>query len=336
MMSVLTQKGYLLSVETEDPLKIRTLEKYNLFILLSPLGKKYQPYEVNALISYVREGGSLLVLCRAGGDTKNKTNLNSILNHFGIQTTDSVLFDPRNNFYEDPNVIKGMKAETVPNDSGEEEYPFSNTVSFIASPQRILLTSTSTTMGGIQAIAVRSGDNMSGKLIAIGTHEILNDSSVGMKYKPNMELFIRYVRWLVNQEDPVETDVHKIKPPIEAGNDPKIGVVQLEENDDFMDDSSEEEILDKTSQKLINEFLDEVDVSEISHDLDMNNFDVQDVTTRILRAFLSNALHEARNLELQKSFQNIQIEGFDQILMVLYNIGKTLEEIKDSINKESE
>ncbi|GAH08570.1 unnamed protein product, partial [marine sediment metagenome] len=50
-------------------------------------------YEVQALLRFVEEGGSLLIFANAGGDNGLNTNLNTLLKHFDIEIISNQVFD---------------------------------------------------------------------------------------------------------------------------------------------------------------------------------------------------------------------------------------------------
>ena len=60
----------------EAGINYEKLSKYDLFIIGVPnLGPDLDKDEINDLVKYVKEGGSLLVINDGGGDYENKNNL---------------------------------------------------------------------------------------------------------------------------------------------------------------------------------------------------------------------------------------------------------------------
>jgi len=70
------------------------LANYNVFIIGVPtLGSEYTTNEIEDILKYVRDGGSILAIYDKGGDLEVKSNLNEITKHFGIIFNTDQLFD---------------------------------------------------------------------------------------------------------------------------------------------------------------------------------------------------------------------------------------------------
>ena len=81
----------------EAGISFEKLTKYDLFIIGVPhLGPNLDMNEINDLIKYVKEGGSLLVINDGGGDYENKNNLSELTQNFGIKFNPDRLFDNKN------------------------------------------------------------------------------------------------------------------------------------------------------------------------------------------------------------------------------------------------
>ena len=81
----------------EAGLTYEKLNKYDLFIIGVPnLGPDLDSDEINALIKYVKNGGSLLVINDGGGDYENKNNLSELTKNFGFIFNSDRLFDNKN------------------------------------------------------------------------------------------------------------------------------------------------------------------------------------------------------------------------------------------------
>ena len=73
------------------------LSDYNVFIIGVPIAEAYlSSEEIEYLIRYVNDGGSLLVVNDKGGDIENHNNLNDLTNIFGIGFNPDQLFDNKN------------------------------------------------------------------------------------------------------------------------------------------------------------------------------------------------------------------------------------------------
>ncbi|MFX1389801.1 MAG: hypothetical protein ACFE9Z_07060 [Promethearchaeota archaeon] len=94
------------------------LNKYDLFIIGVPhLGPDLDSDEINDLVKYVEDGGSLLVINDGGGDYENKNNLSKLTKHFGIIFNSDILFDNKN-FSKDNShpIIKDFKSHFITRD----------------------------------------------------------------------------------------------------------------------------------------------------------------------------------------------------------------------------
>lgn len=59
-----------------------------------PTNRKYFTQdEIDSIIDYVKEGGSILVINDRGGDLENRNNLSELTKHFGIEFVPDQLFD---------------------------------------------------------------------------------------------------------------------------------------------------------------------------------------------------------------------------------------------------
>ena len=78
----------------EAGLTYEKLSAYNVFIIGVPIAESYlSQEEVEDLVNYVKDGGSLLIVADKGGDYENKSNLNDLTEHFGVKINSDHLFD---------------------------------------------------------------------------------------------------------------------------------------------------------------------------------------------------------------------------------------------------
>jgi len=81
----------------EAGLTYEKLSNYNIFIIGVPMNKKYlTSEEIEDVIKYVRDGGSLLAINDKGGDFENKNNLSELTKHFGVKFNPDSLHDNEN------------------------------------------------------------------------------------------------------------------------------------------------------------------------------------------------------------------------------------------------
>lgn len=94
------------------------LSAYNVFIIGVPVAESYlSPEEIEDLLKYVKDGGSLLIINDKGGDHENKNNLSELTKHFGIKFNHDQLFD-NENFSKDNSrpIIKKFKKHFITRD----------------------------------------------------------------------------------------------------------------------------------------------------------------------------------------------------------------------------
>ncbi len=304
-------------------LDLENLEQLDLLIILYTPSCKYSEMEKRALNHYVNQGGSLLLLAGNLGSEEEIERLNYLVSDFGIKFKAGVILDPSSNFNQDPSTILVMPTDIVPNPPKVDQIVMQNAIAIATKPQQSLLITSPSASGGMQTTLAKSSDNQRGKVIAVGSLSIFEDSNIGLNNEVNRLLLKKYVDWLVGEYDPLTGKDEQMEPP-EKKPEPLFSGNGIE---------TEDEILSAASQKLIEDFMKEVDVGEISSGLGEDNFNVEDLTVRILRAFLANAIKESKEKEALKSRTILTIEGMDQIMLMLYNINKTLEKIADRKSK---
>ena len=78
----------------EAGLTYEKLSAYNIFIIGVPIAESYlNPEEIEDLIKYVNDGGSLLIVADKGGDFENKSNLNDLTQQFGVKINSDCLYE---------------------------------------------------------------------------------------------------------------------------------------------------------------------------------------------------------------------------------------------------
>ncbi len=102
----------------EAGINYQKLSAYNVFIIGVPIAESYlTPEEIEDLLKYVKDGGSLLIINDKGGDHENKNNLSELTKHFGIKFNHDQLFD-NENFSKDNSrpIIKEFKKHFITRD----------------------------------------------------------------------------------------------------------------------------------------------------------------------------------------------------------------------------
>ncbi len=77
--------GYKLGKIEAGFVSLDNLKKYNIIILSTPKNSNLTPNEIQILESYVKQGGSLLIISSTGGDYTSSTNLNELTQKFGFE-----------------------------------------------------------------------------------------------------------------------------------------------------------------------------------------------------------------------------------------------------------
>ena len=102
----------------EAGITYKKLAEYNVFIIGVPIAEAYLTVEeIEFLINYVKDGGSLLIVNDKGGEIENKNNLNELTKIFGIKFNPDQLFD-NENFSKDISrpIIKNFKKHFITRD----------------------------------------------------------------------------------------------------------------------------------------------------------------------------------------------------------------------------
>jgi hypothetical protein len=102
----------------EAGLTYEKLSVYNIFIIGVPTSNyKLDSDEIDDLVKYVKDGGSLMIINDKGGEYENKNNLNDLTQHFGIQFNSDQLFD-NEHYSKDVSrpIIKNFKKHFITKD----------------------------------------------------------------------------------------------------------------------------------------------------------------------------------------------------------------------------
>ncbi len=198
------------------------LAEYNLFIIGVPIAEAYLTVEeIEFLINYVKDGGSLLIINDKGGEIENKNNLNELTKNFGIKFNPDQLFD-NENFSKDISrpIIKDFKKHFITRDIAQVIHSNGCTL--------IIDESVETEDIDVAAIGFSSGDSAwhkifdgeewveepienapiiaighygLGKIVAIGNLSLFSGfhASYGMHAADNFKLISNIISWLRNK-----------------------------------------------------------------------------------------------------------------------------------------
>lgn len=85
-----------LKINRDQPIQDDVLHDIDMFLIGCPKKAMINPEDIDTIVKYVREGGSLLVITDAGGDSANETNLNDLVSAFNIDIESTTVKDTRN------------------------------------------------------------------------------------------------------------------------------------------------------------------------------------------------------------------------------------------------
>jgi hypothetical protein len=79
----LKQNNYEVYKLSQSPITADLIEDYTIFIIGAPTNSRFTDEEIKELMSYLREGGAMVLIHQAGGDQYNNTNLSDLAKHLG-------------------------------------------------------------------------------------------------------------------------------------------------------------------------------------------------------------------------------------------------------------
>ena len=94
------------------------LSSYDLFVIGVPnIGPDIDSDEIDDMVDYVKNGGSLLVINDGGGDYENKNNLSELTQNFGIRFNSDRLYDNKDFIKKNSHpIIKDFKSHFITRD----------------------------------------------------------------------------------------------------------------------------------------------------------------------------------------------------------------------------
>jgi len=208
------------------------LNKYDLFIIGVPnLGPDLDADEINGLVKYVKDGGSLLALNDGGGDYENKNNLSELTQNFGIRFNSDRLFD--NKFFSKKNshpIIQDFKSHFITRDISQIIHSNGCTLVIDRSIENneIDVSSLAFSSENTSWHRIFNGDEWQenseqrlpiigathyglGKVIMIGNLSIFSslNKSYGITAADNFKLVTNMISWLLNKAGSEEEQIIK-------------------------------------------------------------------------------------------------------------------------------
>lgn len=89
------EQGYALG-KIQLEISPEKLQAYDVFVVGNASDSYLEMEEIDTLVNYVREGGSLLVISDEGGDYTNRTNMSDLTEAFGVTFNSDIVIDETN------------------------------------------------------------------------------------------------------------------------------------------------------------------------------------------------------------------------------------------------
>ncbi|TET29264.1 MAG: hypothetical protein E3J70_07325 [Candidatus Heimdallarchaeota archaeon] len=216
----LRSEGLEVEVYSDFPISEKSL-KCDVFVFACPDGSKLGKNEIDALSDFVEKGGGLLVIGNAGGDRGLRTNMNEILNIFGIEMISDQVKDEASNEFNMPThpVINDVKEHPIGN--GVAEIVIVAGCSVRGSSKMKGIAYTSPAAEPPNAPVLVAGDYKQGRVVAVGSYRLFSNYGAGLSLRNNRTFAMNIFRWLGRLETgktpsvavKKETKIDAIVPP---------------------------------------------------------------------------------------------------------------------------
>ncbi len=220
----LRSEGFEVEVYNDFPISEKGL-KCDVFVFACPDGSKLAVNEIEAITNFVEKGGGLLVIGNAGGDRGLRTNMNEVLNKFGIEMLSDQVKDESNNEFNMPThpVIKDIKNHPVGNGVAEVVVVAGCSVRGSANMGGVAYTSPAAEPPNAPIIV--AGDYKQGRVAAVGSYRLFSNYGAGLSLRNNRTFALNIFRWLghldtgkapsgaIKKEAPATAKVDAIVPP---------------------------------------------------------------------------------------------------------------------------
>ncbi|NHJ31918.1 MAG: hypothetical protein FK732_03560 [Asgard group archaeon] len=220
----LRSEGLEVDVYNDFPISEKSL-KCDVFVFACPDGSKLTKGEIEAIANFVEKGGGLLVIGNAGGDRGLRTNMNEVLNKFGIEMLSDQVKDEANNEFNMPThpVINDVKEHPI--GSGVAEIVIVAGCSVRGSANMSGIAYTSPAAEPPNAPVLVAGDYKKGRVAAVGSYRLFSNYGAGLSLRNNRTFAMNIFRWLgrldtgkatavgVKKEAPATAKVDAIVPP---------------------------------------------------------------------------------------------------------------------------
>ncbi len=194
----LRSEGFQIEVYDDFPISAKSL-KCDVFVFACPDGSKLAKNEIDVIFNFVEKGGGLLVISNAGGDRGLRTNMNEVLNRFGIEMLSDQVKDEANNEFNMPThpVIKDIKNHPIC--SGVSEVVVVAGSSIRGSSNMKGLAYTSPAADPPNSPIVVAGNFKNGRVVAVGSYRLFSNYGAGLSLRNNKTFAMNIFRWLAGE-----------------------------------------------------------------------------------------------------------------------------------------
>ncbi|KAL2713503.1 intraflagellar transport protein 52 [Vespula squamosa] len=182
-------------VENNDTITEESLTSGRVFVLPGPRNK-FTEIEMNTIRNFVNNGGNVLVMLGEGGENKSNTNINFLIEEYGVMVNNGRVIHPPTFLLDDSVVRMGYNQTLHPKECLVSQglsnkstflknhneysdinflYPYGATLN-VVQPSMVALSSGSIAIPMNRPIcAYYSGKNGSGKLVVLGSARMFTD-----------------------------------------------------------------------------------------------------------------------------------------------------------------
>lgn len=191
------------------------LKDYNVLVLSAPQSN-LSSSEINSIVTFVNEGGSLCFLGNAGLNE----NINTLLKHFGIQFENHVIFEPATQEKDPGNpLINNFTYHRLVNSNSHFNMNWGGSFINISSPAIAIAFSDSTTWRNLDANRIHDSNEPYGPFPIICTAEYgkgrvlcfsdnaLHNDYIKWESSPNDDLFLCGMNWLTENANSTVTSI---------------------------------------------------------------------------------------------------------------------------------
>ena len=195
----LRNEGFQVEVYNDFPISEKSL-KCDVFVFACPDGSKLAKNEIEAVMTYVERGGGLLIISNAGGDRGLRTNMNEVLNQFGIEMLSDQVKDENANEFNMPThpIINDIKPHAITNGVAEIVIVAGSSVRGSANVKGVAYTSPSADPPN--APVVVAAEHKSGRVVAVGSYRLFSNYGAGLSLRNNKTFAMNIFKWLAGKD----------------------------------------------------------------------------------------------------------------------------------------